>query len=86
MGIPVVDGNSNLDGITVGDVTGWAPTADTLAITSNMCTGESWTGFTFHDETSDPLYDSSIPSNDMALTFLLEGKTDALWICKYCDW
>mmetsp|Transcript_43761 Transcript_43761/g.47451 ORF Transcript_43761/g.47451 Transcript_43761/m.47451 type:complete len:379 (-) Transcript_43761:164-1300(-) len=82
-GIPVVDGSSNLSGITVGDVTGWAPTADTLAITKNMCTGESWTGFTFHDEENDPLYNNSTLPNDMALSFLLNGSFDALWI--YAD-
>ncbi len=45
-GVPVVDGNSTLNGVAVGDVTGWAPTADVLGVSRNMCTGETFSGYT----------------------------------------
>jgi len=77
-GVPTVNGSSNLDGLKVLDVSGWAPTADNLAIVTNQCTGEKFTG-----------YDILVPSestgqdNDDALRALLAGEADALWI--YAD-
>ena len=74
-GEPTIDGNSNLDGLKVLDVSGWAPTADNLAIVTNPCTGEKFEG-----------YDIFAPSistgqdNDDALNALLAGEADALWI------
>lgn len=78
-GVPaVVDGQSSLSGINVGDVVGWAPTDDVLISSTNQCTGETFSGFTLvgNNGTSDN-------GNDVALKQLLDGGVDALWICKY---
>jgi len=77
-GVPAVDGSSNLSGITVVDVVGWAPTSDTLSLNTNGCTGETFTGFT----TIDPTVDTG-RANDDALQTLLNGDADAIWI--YAD-
>ena len=37
-GAPIVSGSSDLAGVTIIDVAGWAPTADTLAFVENKCT------------------------------------------------
>merc|ERR1712157_334597 len=77
-GKPTIDGNSDLSGLTVLDVVGWAPTSDNLAIVTNPCTGEKFSG-----------YDIVAPStttdeaNDDALKALLDGEGDAIWI--YAD-
>jgi len=77
-GVPVISGSSDLSGIKVADVKGWAPTADNLAIVTNTCTGEKFSG-----------YEMIIPEevtgneNDDALLSLLNGDADALWI--YAD-
>lgn len=39
-GSPAISPSSDLNGVKVVDVTGWAPTADTLAFVLNDCTGE----------------------------------------------
>lgn len=75
-GVPVVDGSSSLDGITVGDVVGWAPTSDVLSLSTNTCTNElfsSGINMVIPDEAG----------NDAALKLLLNGEVDALWI--YAD-
>ena len=73
----MVNGQSSLDGVSVGDVVSWAPTADVLATSKNLCTGEFFSGFTLV---------SNAPAggleNDTALAQLLDGDVDALWICK----
>jgi len=76
-GVPVVDGMSSLSGVKVGDVSGWAPTADVLAISMNQCTGETFSGFTLVTN------GATEKQNDVALTQLLDGDVDALWI--YAD-
>lgn len=76
-GVPVVDGTSSLSGVKVGDVVGWAPTSDVLATSTNMCTGETFGGFTLVSNSPDD------NENDAALKQLLDGETDALWI--YAD-
>jgi hypothetical protein len=76
-GVPVVDGMSSLSGVNVGDVTGWAPTSDVLAISKNQCTGETFSGFTLVTNNAADF------ENDVALHQLLDGIVDALWI--YAD-
>lgn len=76
-GVPVVNGQSSLAGVNIGDVVGWAPTDDVLATSKNLCTGESFSGFTLVG--NDP---ESGRENDQALAQLLNGEVDALWICK----
>merc|ERR1719369_2288311 len=41
-GVPHLKGGDNLSGRTIVDVTGWAPTADTLYFVHNECTGEKF--------------------------------------------
>ena len=74
-GVPAVDGNSNLSGLKIADVNGWAPTADTLQLLSNPCTDELFSGFelVIPDETT----------NDAALALLLNGTVDLVYI--YAD-
>ena len=38
-GVPHIHGTNTLENLTIVDVTGWAPTADTLNFVSNQCTG-----------------------------------------------
>ena len=73
----MVNGQSSLAGVNIGDVVGWAPTDDVLATSKNLCTGESFSGFTLVG--NDP---ESGRENDQALAQLLNGEVDALWICK----
>merc|ERR1719491_992384 len=44
-GNPVVDGLSDLSGVKVVDIVGWAPTSDVLSLSKNICTGEHFSGF-----------------------------------------
>ena len=76
-GKPVIDGDSDLDGVAVVDVQGWAPTADTLAMVVNPCTGEKFSGYTM----IVPTVTDGTP-NDNALKTLLKGDADAMWVCK----
>jgi len=39
-GNPEVPVDTNLKGVRIADVNGWAPTADTLKLLHNTCTGE----------------------------------------------
>jgi len=78
-GNPVVKPNSNLSGVTVVDVVGWAPTADTLALSTNVCTGDRFSGFTM----VAPPESSTMGPNDAALSMLLSGAADAMWV--YAD-
>lgn len=77
-GVPVVDGTSSLSGVNVGDVTGWAPTADTLGTSTNQCTQSTFSNFNLVSNNS-----TDRNANDAALEQLLVGETDALWI--YAD-
>ena len=76
-GKPLVDGNSDLNGMKVVDVIGFAPTADNLAIVTNDCVGTPFKGY----EIVAPSYTSDVP-NDDALRTLLDGDADAMWVCK----
>ena len=44
-GNPVLSPQSDLSGVRIADVNGWAPTADTLQLLSNKCTGERFSDF-----------------------------------------
>lgn len=72
-GAPVINGKHNLNGVKIMDVTGWAPTADTLPIATNPCTGQKFAGFVMHAS-------ATVNPNDDALAKLLDGTVDALWI------
>ena len=74
-GVPAVNGASTLNGLKVADVNGWAPTADTLQLLENPCTGALFSGFTMvvPEETT----------NDAALAMLLAGSVDLVYI--YAD-
>lgn len=74
-GNPVVSPLSNLAGVRVADVNGWAPTADTLQLLGNKCTGER-----FHDSLELVIPEDG---NDAALRDLLDGEVDAVYI--YAD-
>jgi len=75
-GVPVIDGHNTLNGLRVADVVGWAPTADTLALVENGCTGGSFSNFTM----VAPNYTDIPNANDQALKMLLDGEVDAVWI------
>jgi ABC-type amino acid transport substrate-binding protein len=81
-GKPTFNGYDDLNGRTIVDVTGWAPTADTLFFVKNQCTGEPYTGFHIIQgddiEPNDPKM--AFGPNDRALLAVLEGKADAMWI------
>ena len=44
-GVPVISPQSDLSGVKIADVNGWAPTADTLQLLSNKCTGDRFSEF-----------------------------------------
>ena len=73
-GKPVLSPLSNLEGVKIADVVGWAPTADTLEFLTNSCTGERY---------SDYMLILPMQGNDAALKELLDGNVDAVYI--YAD-
>ncbi len=74
-GTPVISPRSNLTGVRVVDVKGWAPTQDGLALVDNACTGERFQGFEMVEPPGD--------GNDVAMQMLLSGEVDAMWV--YAD-
>lgn len=82
-GVPALNGNSDLNGKIIVDVTGWAPTADTLAFVDNQCTQQKYTNYTVVQGDDITVDGSYFGSNDRALLAVLEGKADAMWI--YAD-
>jgi len=78
-GIPEVNGLSDLSGKTVAEVTGWAPTPDTLALSTNKCNMKPFVNFTI----ISPPVPTHANANDVALKMLLDRKVDAVWI--YAD-
>ena len=77
-GNPVINGLSNLNGIKVVDVPGFAPTEDNLAIITNICTGESFADYEIIKPTT-----TTDQENDDALRTLLSGDADVMWV--YAD-
>jgi len=78
-GVPVVNGLSDLAGKKIAEVTGWAPTPDTLALSTNKCTGQPFEGY----EIISPVVPPGANANDVSMRLLLNGEVDALWI--YAD-
>lgn len=74
-GVPVVSPTSDLSGVNVVDVNGWAPTADTLAIVRNPCTGNYFSGYN--------MITPGVVGNDVAMQLLMNGTADAMWV--YAD-
>jgi len=74
-GNPVVSPMSDLSGVNIVDVNGWAPTSDTLAMVTNPCTGNQFTGYNMLIPTGD--------GNDAAMEMLMNGTADAMWV--YAD-
>jgi len=81
-GKPAFNGHDDLDGKTIVDVTGWAPTADTLFFVKNQCTGKPFKNFkVIQGDTISPNDPKQAKGpNDKALLAVLEGKADAMWI------
>jgi hypothetical protein len=67
----------NYTGVKLGDVTGWAPTADTFKYNQNWCAG----GKQFFTE--DAILTPGADGNGPAIAKLLDGTFDALYI--YAD-
>lgn len=72
-GIPVVGGQSSLDGVNVEDIVGWARALDALVTPTNVCTVETFSGFTLV-----PNAGTSGLENHVALKQLLDGEVDKL--------
>jgi hypothetical protein len=79
-GVPHIHGGDTLSGKTIVDVTGWAPTADTLFFVVNKCTDEKYEGFTVVQGDDVDVSGTFKGPNDRALLAVLEGKADAMWI------
>ena len=94
-GVPVVNSYSDLSGVKVADISGWAPTSDGLEFVENDCTGERfkdyemletcesyvWMGY---ENGSDELKEITLTNvNDIGLAMLLDGTVDAVWL--YAD-
>mmetsp|Transcript_74035 Transcript_74035/g.135529 ORF Transcript_74035/g.135529 Transcript_74035/m.135529 type:complete len:418 (-) Transcript_74035:376-1629(-) len=87
-GVPVVKGTDDLTGKTVVDVTGWAPTADTLHFVENKCTGKKFsTDLTIvqgndvqHTPSGAKYTYEAKGNNDKALLAMLNGVADVAWI------
>lgn len=65
-----VDGLSNLGGLTVVDVAGFAPTPDTFGMTRNQCTDTEYGNFTI----------TALEGYDEVLQLLLNGAADAVYL------
>ena len=91
-GKPMVSMTSNLGDVVVVDVTGWAPTADTVTVLKNTCSGEFYSidwenDMLSSDDISNCVYGDSTNvcedpygANDKALTMLFNGEADAIYI------
>jgi len=90
-GTPKVDGNSDLTGLKVVDVAGWAPTADGLMYVTNHCTKQKYTStegpqnYTLLSADGDTDGDgvADIEPNDHAMLMLRSGAADAIFL--YAD-
>ena len=70
-GVPHVLPSSTLDGLTIVDVSGWAPTADGLSLVENKCTRTRYGGYTMVTPAKN--------GNDAAMEMLMSGAADAMW-------
>lgn len=73
-GQPKVDGQSDLNGVKVVDVGGWAPTADGLGFVTNKCTGGKYSS-------NHTLLVAD--GNDAAMQMLRDSAADAMFV--YAD-
>lgn len=71
-GTPVISPNSDLSGFTIVDVAGWAPTADGLALVTNPCTGQRYSGYS--------MVTPPTSGNDAAMEMLMNGEADGMWL------
>ena len=77
-GHPLVDGMDDLEGRTIIDVGGWAPTGDTFPYVNNKCTHEKYsTNVDIIVATGDSSDDNN---NDVAMEMLRRGEGDAIYI------
>jgi len=82
-GLPKVSPQSDLSGVKVVDVNGWAPTADGLAVSKNACTGGTvFAGYEWVTPSAETLA-AYVNENDRALKTLLNGEADAMFV--YAD-
>lgn len=80
-GGPVISPYDNLEDKTIIDVTGWAPTPDTLQFSTNPCTNERFRGFRVVQSADMLSNQKDIKSqNDRALMALLAGHGDGVWV------
>lgn len=73
-GHPKVDGMDDLDGRTIIDVGGWAPTKDTFKYVYNKCTFEKYS------ENVNLVVATGDSPNDVAMEMLRRGEGDAIFI------
>jgi len=74
-GKPVIDPMSDLSGVNIVDVAGWAPTAEGLQLVNNFCTGGRFNGFN--------LITPPTTGNDAAMAMLMNGTADGMFV--YAD-
>lgn len=83
-GKPLINATSDLSdaSITVMDVSGWAPTADTVTVLLNDCTNEYFKVATLisSDDTTGYDGDYSDNPNDVSLWALFNNQTDLVYI------
>ena len=81
-GVPKVGGMNDLDGKTIIDVGGWAPTADGLEVVTNFCTDELYSpNITL--VVAKEGEEEGLGANDVAMKMLRDGEGDAIFI--YAD-
>jgi hypothetical protein len=73
-GTPEIDGKSDMKGVKVVDVAGWAPTADNIQMATNDCTGEK---FAYKDIV---FVDAGTEGNAAAMAKLKSKEADAIWV------
>eukprot|EP00241_Pyramimonas_parkeae_P005320 CAMPEP_0114250272 /NCGR_PEP_ID=MMETSP0058-20121206/14607_1 /TAXON_ID=36894 /ORGANISM="Pyramimonas parkeae, CCMP726" /LENGTH=372 /DNA_ID=CAMNT_0001363913 /DNA_START=232 /DNA_END=1350 /DNA_ORIENTATION=- len=72
-GTPEIDGYHDLAGKKIVHINGWAPTKDGMGFVVNSCTGEGFLNYTMVPSSLE------LP-NDDALSKLLDGTVDAMWV------
>jgi len=73
-GVPAVSPTSDLSGVKVVDVAGWAPTADNIQAVKNDCTGDSFA----YSEIE--FVAAGGEGNAAAMAKLKSGEADAMWV------
>ena len=78
-GKPMVSPLDDLSTKTIVDVTGWAPTSDTIPFCMNSCSGAKYGAPTMVASTSGAGTGTG-NANDDAMIMLQTGQADAIWI------